>query len=173
MIKYQLLKRDKFLQNCSSFLLVSFSANKQVNFLNFKEFLYTNNLKIKFLKSKSIKGCLQNYIHANLLNSLKTVSSCPLFIIKSKNESEFLNNFSNIDQKFFMDNKIFLMLCFYRGKTYFPRNLFLLKDRTPTVLVQTFYSFYLNLFVFFNICDLFLLKLLVVYLKLSSEEINL
>lgn len=161
MIKHQILKRDKFLVNCGTFFLVSFSANKQSNFLAFKEFLYLNNFKVKFLKSKSIKKCLENYIKPDFLVSLTTTSCCPLFMIKPRIEANFLNSFFNFNQKFFVDNKIFLISCFYRGKTYFPRNLFLLEKKAHLNFIRTIYNFYINFFAFFNLCDIFLLKLLV------------
>lgn len=160
MISHQMLKRDKFLSNCGCFALVSFSANKQSNFLAFKELLYINKLEVKFVKSKSIKKCLENYIKFDLLISLRTVSFCPLFIIKPKTGTNFINTFFNFSQKFFVDSKTSLLSCFYQGKNFFSNNLFLLKKETPEKFLKSTYSFYVNTFLFLNLTNTLLLKVL-------------
>ena len=170
MIPYQKFKRDKFLLNCSSFLLVSFLSNKQLNFLIFKEFLYLHKLKIKFLKSKSINGCLKNYIKSDLIINLKQVSSCPLFLIKPQIEKEFLPNLLKLEKKKFIENKIFLLFCFYRGQTYFPNYLTLLKKQNPLNFLINLYNSYINNLKFFNFCDLFLLNLFFIYLNNNNQN---
>ena len=164
---YRIFKRDKFLEASSSFLLVSFFSNSQSNFVNFKDFLNSNELQAKVIKSKSVNSCLTNYISQDLLQPVKVVASCPVFLIKPNQfGGSFLNNLADLKLKGFSDNNMSVLLCFNKGKMYDPFSFIEIeKGKIYLNFIRNISILSINIFIFFNILEIMLIKILLLYVK--------
>jgi hypothetical protein len=166
MSSYRIFKRNKFLETSTSFLIVSFFSDSQTRFISFKEFLYLSGLQIKVIKSKSIHACLNNYTPQKYLSSIKTVSTGPLFLIKTSNsKSKFIEILSSLDKKKFLEHKMFALLCYDKGKIYNFENLSVLSKDIYLNFIKTFYSFYINLFILLKFYDIFLINIFILHLN--------
>jgi len=166
MSSYRIFKRNKFLETSTSFLIVSFFSDSQTRFISFKEFLYFHGLQIKVIKSKSIYACLNNYTPQAFLSSIKTVSTGPLFLIKTaNNKGKFFDILTNLNKKKFLEHKMFALLCYDKGNIYNFENISILNKNIYTHFIKNFYSSYINLFILLKFYDVFLINLFILYLS--------
>jgi len=168
---YRIFKRDKFLEASSSFLIVSFFSNSQSNFVNFKDFLNLNKLKAKVIKSKSVNSCLTNYIPQDLLQPLRVVASCPVFLIKPNQfGGPLLNNLADLKFQGFSENNMSVLLCFNKGKIYNPLYFIEIeKNKINVHFLKRISTLSINIFIFFNIFEILLIKILLLYIQNQND----
>ena len=168
---YRIFKRDKFLEASSSFLIVSYFSNAQSNFVNFKDFLHLNKLKAKVIKSKSVNSCLTNYIPQDLLKPVKVVASCPVFLIKpNKFGAPFLDHLAGLNLKGFSENNMSILLCFNKGKIHNPLNFIEIeRNKIHFNLIKNLSTLSISIFTFFNIFEILLIKILLLYINNQND----
>jgi hypothetical protein len=167
MREYFQYKKKKFLENSNSFILVSFFSDPQKNFVALRNLLFSKNLKIKVLKSKSIYPLINKYIISKHTTFINSVSKCPLFVIENiYPKDSIISNFFNISEIEFKNRKMQILGGFENGKIICnAKMLFSLKPKE--FFLDLFFfnlkKLKINLMSFFYINAVFLIKLFFIY----------
>jgi len=148
-------------------MLVTFQASKQKTLVLFKEILRTNKLSIKFIKSKALAPFLKTYLNSKALLYLNNIARGPIYIVQNLNRQEsLLDNIASITLEDFLKKKMQVLICFFRGLLYSPKIAFNLdKEKIYLQFLESFYTRNLNFVVNFKISEIFLVKLLYIYLN--------
>jgi hypothetical protein len=173
MREYFQYKKNKFLENSNAFILVSFFSDPQKNFVALRNFLFSKNLKIKFMKSKSIYPLINKYIIPNHTASVNSVAKCPTFIIENiYKKDSIISNFFSISETEFKSRKMQILGGFDNGKIICNAKMLFSLKRKEFFLDLFFFSFKklkINFMTLFFINAVFLVKLFFIY----SEKIKI
>lgn len=145
--------------------MVLFLSDSQSGFIKIRELLDNKKLTARVIKSKSVFSNISNLIRFDknsYYSSLGNLSKCPVYLIKNKYRyGNILESFKGLKVETFLEKKMFVLGCFYKGKVYNFSTLFGLKGNQKALLPinQTILCLLYNL----KFYPLFLLKVICIY----------
>jgi len=162
----------------NDFLIFQSLPLKVKNFIDLKNKLHLNHIKVKYLKSNEARGIFRQISHENYENLYSKLFSASLIMLQGKDETvNFLENytkFSKENDKIFEENQLYLIAASKEGRFYHGSTLEnALKEKVSVnKLAQNFVKPKFQLINTFQQNNQKLCLLLTCYLKEQESKTN-